>query len=1039
MFSNEQLISPDFDEVAYLRYALRASSYSAEHARLEGCIAEVRKDIQATLAEHADSLIDQARCTFNTKREVAAMRQSTDSLQKASGRLRMMIEEPYMQLQSRVRELEATQEAMQLLQATLRFLSLTARLQEQLATISAVDIVRASYTLKELEEVLQDGAIRSLQVVEAQLPAVERHATTIRSKAHELLAMTELTAPPNGDDGAGTVETITTAAASTSRVATQVSTGLQCAYVLRMLSRTVQSLMTERRREVLRTIMRELDTQAIEEHISSECDHVSRSTASGHSAAVSEQAVTAHVLLQHIQKTFFVAVQHTRCVILLWRLLLQRRDTRTQEPYLLSIDSPVQLLVEYWSIVTDKLRERLNSLQKRHTIRFALASAYPRYHHLVASFLSRTDVAALPEGPLSASAPGGAAAASGGSTEAGGAGTAATLLSIHVTQCGMGDFLDLIDTVDAAVRRCTAGGGAKGTPLNTPIKASSPVQKGTLASPRMDTQDLRHTWLAQVSDDARDAFRTHLLDRHREVMGGVFLRLSGVVPPSAAAAGHPAAVAPVRTQGGRRPSVPPYANALDIAVYTRLVTQEVQMFRQDPHTLDVLLDCVLYTLRQLRAKLTEAIKKYPLPPLPAVTAAPTLSQVMHICIANGCTTLAYDCAAVLAMVPHPAATRATAEGAGAGGVEDASKATSGATLQAHHDPYARMLEQLGTKRVELQQLIRAFHVMGERSTKPFADSAVAVLLPTLTQTVDNVLHNELALSSAAAVAGASGGGVRSSPPMPQGGSVGGDSRAALMQLQSQCRQFTDRFFFLVDARTSGWMEACQRVTDMMLARLLTQLATTPPSPALRGTLGATAPAYARALQMMMPSLLQFVQMIQSAGAVGRTTSLLRGCVRQVEGFYEACGGLGGASSGDGTLAAAALRAAVVERLRPPIPLFFAKLLVLQYGLFVSTASEPPEDSKGGITTSALATVLDVSGRGLLACLEEVLLAESAASATPTSSSAGGVGAPAAGISGITHKGEVVTALDAHFHEVVAAAPSELAARLQELWASIQAK
>ncbi|CAJ1991874.1 Golgi transport complex subunit 5 [Leishmania donovani] len=1038
MFSNEQLIGPDFDEVAYLRYALRAANHSAEHARLESCIAEVKRDIQSALAEHADSLIDQARCTYKTQREVTAVRQSTDSLQKASGRLRIMIEEPYMQLQSRVKELEATQEVIQLLQSTLRFLSLTARLQEQLATTSSVDIVRSSYTLKELEEVLQDGAIRSLQVVEAQLPAVERHATTIRSKAHELLAMTELTAPPSGNGGTGSAAAVTPATASTSRLALQVSTGLQCAHVLRMLSRTVQSFMTERRREVLRTIMRELDAQAIEEHISSEYDRLSRSSLSGHSGAMSEQTVTAHAVLQHIQKTLFIAVQHTRCVILLWRVLLQRRDTQTQELYLFSIDSPVQLLVEYWSTITEKLRERLNSLQKRHAIRLALASAYPRYHHLVASFLSRTDVASVAEGPLSTGAPGGAATDSLGSAVTGAAGTAAALLSIHVTQCGMGDYLDLIDTVDAAVRRGVAGNGGEGTPFKTPDKSPS-AHIGTATPPRTDTQDMRHTWLAQVTDEARGAFRTHVLDRHREVIGGVFLRLSAAVPPSAAAAGQTATVAPVRMQGGRRPSIPPQANTLDMAVYTRLVTQEVQMFRQDPHTLDVLLDCVFSTLRQVRAKLTEAIKRYPLPPLPAVTAAPTLTQVMHLSIANGCTTLAYDCAAVLAMVPHPSASQTAGGGAGAGGAAAASNATSGAHRHAHQDPYALVLEQLGTKRMELQQLIDTFHNMSERSTKPFADSAASVLLPTLTQAVDNVLRNELALSSAAAATAASEGRAQANPAMPLGGSGGGDSRTALVQLQSQCRQFTDRFFFLVDARTSGWMEACQHVTNTMLARLLIRLATTPPPATLRGTPLATAPAYAQTLQVMVPPLLQFVQMVQSAGTGGRITSLLRGCVRQVELFYETCGGLGGSGSGDGASAAAALRAAVMERLRPPIPLFFAKLLVLQYGLFTTPASAPSENSQGAVGPSALAGALQLSEQGLLECLEGVLLTESSARVAATSSNMEGGGTPAAGATGADRKGEVLSALDALFLEVVAAAPSESAACLQELWASVQEK
>lgn len=1037
MFSNEQLTSPDFDEVAYLRYALRASSFSTEHARLEHCIAEVKDGMQSILAEHADELIDQARCTHRAQREVSTVRQSTDSLQKAAGRLRLMIEEPYIQLQSRVRELEATQEAMQLLQSTLRFLSLTGRLQEQLAAAPNIDIIRASYTLKELEEVLQDDAIRSLQVVDAQLPAVERYATTIRSKAHDLLAMAELTAPPPAAGSNASASAV--GAASTSRVAANVSTGLQCAYVLRMLSRTVQGFMTERRREVLRTVMRELDVQAIEEHISAEYERVSRhpsANASGGGSAVSEQAVTAHVVLEHIQKTLFIAVQHTQCVILLWRLILQKRDAQTQAPYLASIESPVQLLVEYWTTITEKVRERLGSLQKRHAIRLALATAYPRFHHLVASFLSRTDPVGVAETSMAAS--GGTVGGGAGNGSGGAAGGLAAVASIHVTQCGMGDFLDVIDLVDAALRRGSSGSngvdvvsstGGDLSPLPTPAKPSA-TGAGPAAASRMDTQDLRHTWLAQVTDDVRDAFRTHVMDRHRELIGGVLGRLAGVLPASPAMCGQPAAVAPVRMQGIRRPPIPPQANALDLAAYTRMITQEVQMFRQDPHTLDVLLDCILASLRQVRAKFGDAVKKFPLPPLPAITAAPTVLQMLHLCIANGCTTLAYDCTTVLACIPQAAG---WGVGGSSGGAGSHANINSNATSHAgavevgghgsHADPYAAVLEQLSNKRMELQQLIYAFHEMSENATKPFANSALAVLLPTLTQATDNVLRNELALCAATA-----DGRGRATPL----GGVGGDSRTALVQLQSQCRQFTDRFFFLIDARTSGWMEACQRMTDALLARLLTRVVTCAPSaPAVSGEgaspappqplQGSLAPAYAHTLQLLMPALMQYVQVIQSAGAVGRTTSLLRGCVRQVEGFYEACAGLGK----DGA-AATALQATLLDRLRPPVPPFFAKLLVLQYGSF-----------RGGSgAEAALATAMNATEQATLESVEAVLLMESAASNTSASAPAGDASRRA---EGSERKSAVEAAMETCYRQLLAGAAAEAKPQLQELWTFADAK
>ncbi|KPI84664.1 hypothetical protein ABL78_6280 [Leptomonas seymouri] len=1015
MFSNEQLTSPDFDEVAYLRYALRASSFSVEQSRLQHCIEEVKQGMRQVLAGHADELIHQARCTHKAQREVSSARQCTDSLQKAAGRLRLMIEEPYMQLQSRVRELEVTQEAMQLLQSTLRFLSLTGRLQEQLAAAPNIDIIRASYTLKELEDVLQEDSIRSLQVVDAQLPAVERYATTIRAKAHDLLAMNELTSAAGS--GANNAGTTTSAAASMSRLATNVSTGLQCAYVLRMLSRTVQGFMTERRREVLRMVMRELDTQAIEAHISAESERLSLNPqASGSSGAVSEQAVTAHVVLEHIQKTLFFAVQHTQCVVLLWRLILQKRDAQTQAPYLASIESPVQLLVEYWTTITEKLRERLGSLQKRHAIRLALASAYPRFHYLVESFLSRIDAAGVAETSMSGA---GCVGGSGGSSNGGNAMSAAALVtSIHVTQCGMGDFLDVIDLVDAALRR---GGISDGTEdfstFTAPGKQLSP-SIGSAVLP-MDTPDLRQAWLAQVTDDVRDAFRTYVMDRHRELISGALTRLSSLLPASPAMYGQPAAVAPVRMQGVRRPAIPPQANALDLAAYTRMIMQEVQAFRQDPHTLNVLLDCIVASLRQVRSRFSDVIKKFPLPPLPSITAPPTLLQVLHLCIANGCTTLAYDCASVLMCVPQTAAW--TGSG-GVGGSGAAALESAGHGHSSHGNPYASVLEQLGSQRIELQQLIHAFHEMSERSTTPFADSALAVLLSTLTQATESVLRNELSMSAAAA----------SSEKDRATLMVTGDRRTALVQFQSQCRQFTDRFFFLVDARTSGWMEACQRMTDTLLARLLARVVMMPPPPQLQGNVGAAGPAYASALQLIMPALLQFVQIFQSAGAVGRTTSLLRGCVRQVEGFFEACAGL------RKNVSSSVLRATLAERLRPPLPNSFAELLVLQYAILSSSAGNQESRATGasdgpGPAAASLAAAMGLSEQKAVELVEAVLLQESAVTAAPLQSSST-VGAVNSG-----RKGEAESAIETCYRQLLAGASAEVAPHLQALWTVLEAK
>lgn len=946
-------------------------------------MAEVRQTTHTILASHAEEMTDQVRSAHLAQREVGAVRHTTDSLAKATSRLRLMIEEPYKLIQSRVQELETTQEAAQLLHSIQHFLSCAARLQEHLGSTvgPSLDVVRASYILRELEGVLQDGKIRSIQVVESQLPAIEKHAATVRSKIHGLLSMTEFGADlqpsgaSGGGTGTGTSGTAMLASAQQAKLIMEVGTGLQCAYVLGTLSRTVQSFMVERRREVLRTVMRELDPVLVEERIVAEQSRFGKtSTGSSASYAASEQAVTERVVLEHIQRALFVSVHHTQAIILLWRILLQRRDALTQALYLEAVESPVQMLVDYWVIVTDKLKERLLGLQKRHAIRLALSSGYPRYYGMIASFLSRGE-AMMSSGEAM---PGG--------DDSGTAASGVNLTLVHISQCGMGDYLHLVDFAEMAV--LTSLSSSPSSHANAPKAGKSAVEEARKAS-AAKMEGLRTTWLSLVSEDLRDSFSTQVMDRYRQHISNVIAKLSSITPESPASANWPASVQPVKTHAMLRPAIPAAAKALDVQSYTRLFLQEVQASRPSLHTMSILVRSVLAATRQLYTKFKEVVSRYPLPPLPSVTAAPTQVQLLHINVANGCTSLSCDLNSVLAMVPHVAASKGMS--------------ISGPS---HDHLYGAILDELCSHRQALQLLIDDLHQLAGRSTKPFVDAALATLLPTLTSTIESVLRSEVAaVSSQRGMAAMSGG----------------DSRTSLIQLQSQLRNFMERYFFLVDARTFGWTDAAQHLADAVLVRLIIQVTLGAPSAACE--VRAMGVAYGRSLGMITPLLLDGIQLLHSVGAAGRTTSVWRGTLQQLQQFYDVC---------DSTAASAVL----AQRLGPPMPVLIGRLLILQFGgmammVMVKRMPEPISGSTGEenhytSVASALAASMRVSEQTVMECVEAILMDDSTARSAQMPHGESAVAVKQA--SAVTH------AIETRFNMLTSY--GELAPILQSLWASL---
>lgn len=710
MYTNERLLSPDLDLKAYLRYALHTttSGTHGEQARLSACMDTVKENIQDILSEHADSMIGQLRATCQAQREVMAVRQSTDSLSKATNRLRLMIADPYLAIQSRLQELDTASAVAALLGDVLKYFSLSSRLHEQDVEN---DLPRAARLMREMEDLLQHvPALRGIDVIAPRIRHAERVSATVRSRAHEKLTMQGMTSGDPKDDDVRSL--------GLSGVVVDVGLALQCFYTLGMLSKTVQTVMAERKREVLRTIMRDLDSQSITEM-------VSRQSSGG--GGVKHLHVAQEALLGRVQSVLFTTVQQTQAVLVLWRVLLHRRDAVTHASFFQAIADPVQMLVDYWTTVMEKLLERLVSLQSRNDLMTAFAAGYPRYIMLIDSFLSSSGTLPTPGSTLITSAS--AAAPNAVQLET-------TVMTMNVRTWGMGDYLDLIQLVEHEV--VSGGGGCRSVERHT-----------------AETEHLRQVWRSQVADDPQHRFTAQVMDRHRERIGPAQTKLSAITPTTSTLGNQTVTLS---VADARRGSIPAQANPLELWSYARFALQDCYAHRQYLHGLPIVVSCVVKCATQLLERMTEAVHRCPLPPLPAVTSSVTRTQLLHICIANGCTGLLADLMNILVLLPE--------------GCE-------------------------APRREQLNGLIESLQQLAEGCSIPFLDSIRVVLIASVTPCL------ELSTSS--------GGGA----PLRQ-------NAAPMHQLRGRMDVFLTHYYLLLDARTPGWADGTRRLVDSLFARLLAQ-------------------------------------------------------------------------------------------------------------------------------------------------------------------------------------------------------------------------
>ncbi|RNF27132.1 putative conserved oligomeric Golgi complex subunit 5-like [Trypanosoma conorhini] len=744
MFADSTLMSPDFDEEAYLRYALHASNCQAEQARLASCAKAVREEVHKILSENAEDMLQQVTAACRAQRDVVAVRQATASLVSSTSRLRHTVQEPYRVINANITKLQNTSLALTTLRSVLKFVGLTTRLKSQLPQ----DLARASRTLREVEELLQISDLKGIEVVDARMDAVERAAVTIRTKAQEMLR--------RGD----------------AQDASGVAISLQCLFTLGSLPRVLGTLMTEQKREVIRTLMRELDLQSMID----EASHGTGTTANDANLRTRE------VLFTHIKSALASVSQHTQVVVAVWRVLVKRADPTTHTPYLSAVENPTLMLGDYWQVVMEKLRERLQAVQKRPSFLAALAADVMHYQSLLNGFLGGMD--------------------------------------------GLLQILDRLVEHDAvAAKQTTAGSSpfAKKLP-STSTSATAAASEG-----------LKRVWLSQVTQEVDERFAAQVLDRHRERLHHILSRLQSILPT---AGGRTTVSVVVDLQ---RPEVPAAARALDTRAYTILATQDVAMYRQNPHTLSIVLDCILQCLTAFMQPVTGATGKWPLPPLPAVSGEATVSQLLHICVSNACTLLCNDLTALLASLPE-------CELFAAGAIMNgrwAPTGLGGEELEERQTAASSEQESVLDKYHQLRGFAKEFTSMSEQVVQPFFRSAAVLLLDSVLMCVDGTAEQ---------------------------------AAAGVGQLHSQMRHFMSHFYYLFEPQTPTLDEQSRRLTNRLLARLIVAVALVYPFTT------STQQHLVNCLQQITRVVLSFGPAF-THGTVARSTMALKGQLHQLAVWY----------------------------------------------------------------------------------------------------------------------------------------------------------
>lgn len=607
MFTDESLLSSDFDPASYLRHALQVSStsFEAEQLRLSRCLEKIETEIHATVQNHRAALIGSVQEVSAAQRTTTSVLGAVDQLESSVRRLRHSLHEPYLQMQQRVNELRNVHSCLSLVRNVQRYLNVANKLKEQAAAAATAgtaapsltssgnssssssgagggDIVRAARLLREVEEVQASCDLTGIPIVDSIAPQVNQAAQAIRLRLADALR----SALNNSSPG-------------------ELSVSLQCATSTGTLSKTVQGLLAEVKRETSRALVRELDNASTS--FGAEMD------------AEFRNAIFAALDRALLPKTQGSVALQLRSFGLLWTVLRRKRDpaTDTQYWWLLPV-ADRRSFETLWTSVVNQIKERLSKLSRRGAVLVAVATDYGRLNVLLREFLNSVRE---------------------------------TLCHVHFD----GDDVDdaqMTAVIDDLAEKLSSDFEPRfKLSLQDRLKDKMSSMLSKLGTMRPGGGG------ASIAGGAGGGVESTPIDIKAEIRFSQPSQSSSSLSGSTSAAGAglnnaAAAAAAAATRTAPALAVHPAAAPIDPRAFFKTVANEVTNARSDDGVLALVMRAVCDEIEIFTRRCNEVLKPLPVPDLPRVSAGHTTAgQLFHIQLANAASAFVLEMQALGTLFP----------------------------------------------------------------------------------------------------------------------------------------------------------------------------------------------------------------------------------------------------------------------------------------------------------------------------------------------------------------------------------------------------
>ena len=615
LVDDDALIDGRFQERQLLQLAFRQPSdgFEVVQQRLSRCIEQVDRRLRDLVEAHHGELISTAVAVGEVQQDVAQIASTAQSIASSAARLRHTVGEPYLALQQRVSELQAGTLALDYVRRVQRFVVLKTKLHE---AVASTDLMRTSRVTRDLEDLLAEKDLSGIEAVDADMPFVLSTATKVRSSAFELFRAS-LSNSHQGD----------------------LTVALQSMHTLGTAGRSVAAVIAEHKRDALKTIVKDLDSQMLCRLAEGGAsDPTARLTGADADKAAKE------ALFQRIESVLSRIVHHASSMLLLWRSLTRKRDPITQALFIDAIHGGphvgggggsfaaapsfqatgsvasaggpvldgaalvVKQLDDLWSAIATHIRDQLGKAVKRGVVQAAVVAEFPRYvrtlrvfaegiHELAVDVVSRFSSLLL-----------------GSATPYG---------------CSM-SFEALIASQPSTYNSASICLATDGNDPPATVR-----------------------WIHDLIADVEERFMAKATEKYQEKITLVKSKISTACPQPGTETVVVVDNAPRSAPNSAGSLASQLTQTIDVRPVTKLIAQDLSTHRHEKTSLDASLKCACVAAEAMHAKLQEGLSKVPQAAVPSL-ASLTIGLAYAMSVANAAASAASASGGALALLPTAA-------------------------------------------------------------------------------------------------------------------------------------------------------------------------------------------------------------------------------------------------------------------------------------------------------------------------------------------------------------------------------------------------